>query len=74
MSEELVIGILEEAMRTNEECENENLISIKNLQPVKNCTTPQKRKREMTTEDNKSPEEDSLGEIGSVKKLRTMKK
>ena len=43
MSEELVNGILEAAMRTLEECENENLIFIKNLQPVKSFTTPQKR-------------------------------
>ena len=74
MSEEIVSGILEASMRTIEECEYENLIFIKNLQPVKNFTTLQKRKREMTAEDN-SPEEDSLrnAETGSIKKLRTVK-
>ena len=52
--------IVEEAMRTNEEIEKENVLFIKNLQPVKNYTTPQKRKREKTTEDQKIPEEDNI--------------
>ena len=43
ISEEIVSGILEASMRTIEECEYENFIFFKNLQPVKNFTTPQKR-------------------------------
>ena len=59
--EEIVDEIVENTMRKSEETEKEKQVLTSNLRQETNFTTPQKRKREITPEDDQMAREDKKG-------------